>query len=49
MNILHLCWFAPADDPELVCIVVVDAPQGYPYYGGWVARAFKAIMEDLSL
>lgn len=39
--------FAPADDPELVCIVVVDAPQGYPYYGGWVAApAFKAIMED---
>ncbi len=39
--------FAPADDPALVCIVVVDAPQGYPYYGGWVAApVFKAIMED---
>ena len=39
--------FAPADDPRLVCIVVVDAPQGYPYYGGWVAApVFKAIMED---
>ncbi|NLV21254.1 MAG: stage V sporulation protein D, partial [Syntrophomonadaceae bacterium] len=22
--------FAPADDPQLVCIIVVDAPQGYP-------------------
>ena len=39
--------FAPADDPRLVCMVVVDAPQGYPYYGGWVAApAFKIIMED---
>lgn len=39
--------FAPADDPRLVCMVVVDAPQGYPYYGGWVAApVFKAIMED---
>ncbi|MFY9119638.1 MAG: PASTA domain-containing protein, partial [Syntrophomonadaceae bacterium] len=39
--------FAPADDPQLVCIVVVDAPQGYPYYGGWVAApVFKTIMED---
>lgn len=39
--------FAPADDPQLVCIVVVDAPQGYPYYGGWVAApVFKSIMED---
>lgn len=39
--------FAPADDPRLVCIVVVDAPKGYPYYGGWVAApVFKSIMED---
>lgn len=39
--------FAPADDPRLVCIVVVDAPQGYPYYGGWVAApVFKSIVED---
>ncbi|MDD3888766.1 MAG: stage V sporulation protein D [Syntrophomonadaceae bacterium] len=29
--------FAPADKPRLVCLVVVDAPKGYPYYGGWVA------------
>ncbi len=28
---------APSDDPRLVCLVVVDAPQGFPYYGGWVA------------
>lgn len=39
--------FAPADDPRLVCMVVVDAPKGYPYYGGWVAApVFKSILED---
>ena len=39
--------FAPAVNPRLVCMVIVDAPQGYPYYGGWVAApAFKNIMED---
>jgi len=39
--------FAPAHDPRLACIVVVDAPQGYPYYGGWVAApAFREIMKD---
>jgi stage V sporulation protein D (sporulation-specific penicillin-binding protein) len=39
--------FAPAHKPRLVCMVVVDAPQGYPYYGGWVAApAFREIMKD---
>jgi stage V sporulation protein D (sporulation-specific penicillin-binding protein) len=39
--------FAPAVDPRLVCLVVVDAPKGYPYYGGWVAApVFKNIMQD---
>ncbi|MGI6452919.1 MAG: stage V sporulation protein D [Syntrophomonadaceae bacterium] len=39
--------FAPAHDPKLACIVVVDAPQGYPYYGGWVAApVFREIMKD---
>lgn len=39
--------FAPADNPRLACIVVVDAPQGYPYYGGWVAApVFREIMND---
>lgn len=39
--------FAPAVNPRLVCMVVVDAPQGYPHYGGWVAApAFKNIMQD---
>lgn len=39
--------FAPAHDPRLVCIVVVDAPKGYPYFGGWVAApVFREIMKD---
>ncbi|NLB51682.1 MAG: stage V sporulation protein D [Syntrophomonadaceae bacterium] len=39
--------FAPADNPRLACIVVVDAPQGYPYYGGWVAAPpFREILRD---
>lgn len=39
--------FAPADNPRLLGIVVVDAPQGYPYYGGWVAApALREIFRD---
>ena len=39
--------FAPANDPRLVCLVVIDAPQGYPYYGGWVAApVFREVMAD---
>ncbi|MDD2509643.1 MAG: stage V sporulation protein D [Syntrophomonas sp.] len=39
--------FAPADQPKLLSIVVVDAPKGYPYYGGWVAApAFREILKD---
>ncbi len=39
--------FAPANKPRLVCLVAVDAPQGYPYYGGWVAApAFREIIRD---
>lgn len=39
--------YAPAHKPRLLCIVAVDAPQGYPYYGGWVAApVFKNIMQD---
>lgn len=38
---------APSDDPRLVVMVVVDAPQGYPYYGGWVAApAAREIIND---
>lgn len=39
--------FAPADKPQIACIVVVDAPKDYPYYGGWVAApVFREITKD---
>ncbi|KUO52488.1 MAG: stage V sporulation protein D [Desulfitibacter sp. BRH_c19] len=38
---------APVDDPKLVALVVIDEPQGYPYYGGTVAAPiFKRVVED---
>ncbi|MGE5395930.1 MAG: penicillin-binding transpeptidase domain-containing protein, partial [Chitinophagales bacterium] len=39
--------FAPANNPSLVCMVVIDSPQGGAYYGGLVAApVFKDIMQD---
>ncbi len=39
--------FAPVDDPQLVAIVVVDSPKGYPYYGGTVAApVFREVVKD---
>lgn len=39
--------FAPANDPRLVALVIMDEPQGYPYFGGTVAApVFKRVMED---
>ncbi|MGI6555563.1 MAG: stage V sporulation protein D [Bacillota bacterium] len=39
--------FAPADDPAIAAIVVIDEPQGYPYYGGTIAApVFKRVVED---
>lgn len=39
--------FGPVDDPKLTILVVVDTPQGYPYYGGTVAApAFREVMKD---
>lgn len=37
--------FAPAHDPELLCLVVVNEPEGIPYGGTVAAPAFKQIME----
>lgn len=40
--------FAPSNNPHLVGIIVVDAPKGYPYYGGWVAApAFRETVKDV--
>ncbi|WP_134216601.1 stage V sporulation protein D [Pelotomaculum sp. FP] len=39
--------FAPADDPQLACLVMVAEPQGGNYYGSQVAApVFKAIASD---
>lgn len=38
---------APADNPRLVCVVMIDAPQGNQYYGGEVAApVFARVMGD---
>lgn len=31
------CGFAPADDPEIIMLVMVDTPTGFEYYGSVVA------------
>ncbi|MCW2278851.1 stage V sporulation protein D [Heliophilum fasciatum] len=39
---------APANDPVVACLVVVDAPQGEPHFGGLVAAPiFKLVMTDV--
>ncbi|WP_054694531.1 stage V sporulation protein D [Syntrophomonas palmitatica] len=40
--------FAPVEDPKMVCMIVVDSPKGYPYFGGWVAApVFREITGDV--
>ena len=40
--------FFPADDPKLVCVVMMDNPRGGSYYGGTTsAPVFKAIAERI--
>ncbi|MEG1821873.1 MAG: penicillin-binding transpeptidase domain-containing protein [Clostridiales bacterium] len=39
--------FAPANNPELVCLVVVDEPGCYPVYGGTIAApVFQKVVAD---
>lgn len=40
--------FAPADDPQIACLVILDQPApGRPYYGGTIAApVVKNIMEE---
>lgn len=39
--------FAPANDPQILALVLVDEPQGYPYYGGVVAAPiFQRVVAD---
>jgi len=40
--------FAPADDPEVICLLMFDEPMGGEYMGGQIAApAFKEIMSDV--
>lgn len=40
--------YFPADDPKYSCIVVINQPQGYNYYGGTIAGpVFKEIAEGV--
>jgi cell division protein FtsI (penicillin-binding protein 3) len=39
--------FAPAEDPKVVLLVLIDEPQGANYGGVVAAPAFKAIMEKI--
>ncbi|MBE7051008.1 MAG: PASTA domain-containing protein [Ruminococcaceae bacterium] len=40
--------FAPADDPELICLIMLDEPMGSSYMGGAIAApTFKEIMSDV--
>ena len=46
--IASFCGFAPADDPELVCLVFFDTPTGSAYYGSQVAApVFSKIMAEV--
>ncbi|MGB9885534.1 MAG: penicillin-binding transpeptidase domain-containing protein [Moorellales bacterium] len=38
--------YAPADNPRVLALVIVDEPQGYPYFGGTVAApVFQRLVE----
>lgn len=40
--------FAPADDPQIACIVILDNPKGNEYYGGMIAAPVAGnIMKDI--
>lgn len=48
MYIGSFAGFAPAEDPRLVGVVVIDEPRGNRYYGGQVAApVFREIVLDL--
>jgi len=48
----YIAWFmgaVPADDPELVIVVAIDEPQGYPHSGGYVAAPVFARVASAQL
>ncbi|MES2504191.1 MAG: penicillin-binding protein 2 [Myxococcota bacterium] len=45
MNISSFAGFAPADNPEIVCLVSIDEPKGIAYGGYVAAPAWREIVE----
>ena len=42
--------FAPADDPQIACLVILDEPMGGVYYGGTIAAPVcRQILEEVLL
>lgn len=42
------CAFAPADDPQVIVLIVVDEPQGGEYYGSQVAAPYaREVLEAI--
>ena len=46
--VASFCAFAPADDPEIVCLILVDGARSYSIYGGViVAPIVASVMADV--
>ena len=47
-RIASFCGFAPVENPEVACIIVVDEPRGSTIYGSTVAAPiFKSVMSEV--
>ena len=47
-RVASFCGFAPVDDPQIACIVVIDEPHTYTSFGSQLAApVFKNIMEEV--
>lgn len=48
VHIASFCGFAPADDPQIICLVVLFDPKGESYMGGAIAAPLAGkIIEDV--
>lgn len=48
VHIASFCGFAPADDPQIICLVVMFDPKGESYMGGAIAAPLAGkIIEDV--
>lgn len=46
-RVVSFCGFAPVDDPEVACIIIVDEPKAGSYGSTVAAPLFKSVMEDV--